>query len=256
MIEDKKIVSINNLKKSFGKKQVLKGINLDIKEGESLSIIGTNGSGKSVLLKSILGLLNTNEGSIDYPKHGNLKDFLKNVGIQYQDSELPNSYRVREIINLVYGIEKRPTLKEYKDDYISNRDSEVDKSLKFFGLYNYANSKVKVLSGGQKQRLNILLSLITKPNILFLDELTTGLDIKAKISLLEYIKEYQVKNNITLVIVSHIAIEIDNLSNRVLHLDNGVIMSDEKISDIRKKYKTLDNYLIDKFKPSEVSIDD
>ena len=246
------ILDIKDIKKDFGKNKVIKGVDLKISKGEKVCIIGVNGGGKTTLVKIILGLYKQSSGTVDYPYYGDIKQFLKNTGVQFQDSTLPLNYTVNEVFNLVYGLSYKPkSIKEFKNWIKNDREVKKDEFLNFFSLNDKRKTKIKNLSGGQKQRLNILLALSLNPEVLILDELTTGLDIKAKRTLLNYISDYQKNHDVTTIIVSHLIQEIDTLADRIIFYDEGVIKSDMTIKEINKKYKSLEKYLDEIFIPTK-----
>ncbi len=237
------IVELKNISKSFGKKEVLKNINLEIKEGSSVSILGTNGSGKSTLINVVIGLLKQTKGTISYPLHNNsVKEFNQNMGIQFQSGAFPSNYKVREVIEI--SIEQSSTFsyKKYRS-WKKEANKKIDEFLNIFQIKKLEKAKVSSLSGGEKQRLNILLAIISKPSILILDEISTGLDIASQKLLINFIKDYVKENNVTLIIISHIVFEIEELTDRIYMLNEGVIEFEADISKLISKHKTLSNAL-------------
>ena len=245
------LIKIDNITKTLGKNQILKGLSLDIAKNERICIIGINGGGKTTLINHILGLYKPDTGTVSYPAHNNkISHFLKDTGIQFQDATLPQSYTINDIFNLIYGAIKKPKLKDFRDWVKNEREPKKNELLTFFNLEKRKNVKIKSLSGGQKQRLNILLSLINDPKVLILDELTTGLDIKAQRTLLRYINEYQKNNKITTIIISHILQEMQELADRIVLLEDGIIKEDNTVNVINKKYGNLEKYLDQVFIPN------
>lgn len=241
---DRILLQTKNLKKSYGKTKVLHGIDITIVEGERVAIIGKNGGGKSTLINTILGLLPIDSGKILYPYHNNVReDFLDDLGIQFQDSTYPTGYTVDEIIDLVHDINFDGNNIEYKNFIKKTREPIKEELLKVFNLIDYRKKKTKKLSGGQKQRLNILLALVKKPKMLILDEITTGLDIEAKHTLIRYIDYFAKKHKITLVIVSHIVAEMLILSNRLILIEDGRVIHQITMKEIIEKYQSLENYV-------------
>ncbi len=248
------IVEIKNLKKSFGEKEVIKNVNLKIKKGEKLAILGPNGSGKSTLINLMLGLLKQTKGEIKYPLHeDSVKKFTSNVGIQFQSGNFPNTFEVKKIIEIVMEQNSKFKYKNYKN-WRATSLKEIDKFLDIFQITKLKNSRIKNLSGGERQRLNILLALISNPNILILDEISTGLDIGSQQKLIKYIKDYVGNNKITLIIISHIVFEIEELVDRVAMLDQGVIKFQKNVKDLVSKYGTLNNALKEYFVSSKETL--
>jgi ABC-2 type transport system ATP-binding protein len=239
----KKIIEIKNLAKSFGKKEVLTDINFSVAEYERVSIIGKNGSGKSTLINSIIGTIQIDKGEILFPVHGSRQEFLNNLGIQFQDSTYPRGYTIDEIINMVHDLNFKGTPNQYKKFIEEKREPMKEELLKVFGLDPFIKTKTHKLSGGQQQKLNILLALIKKPKILILDEITTGLDIEAKHKLIKYINGFVNENKITLIIISHMVVEMESLVDRVILIDEGKILDDISFKQIKSKYKSLENYV-------------
>lgn len=231
------LLSVRKLNTKFINKKnvniVHKNLDLDIYEGECLSIIGSNGAGKTVLVETIIGIRKIQSGEI-IPKKG--FDIMKDSGMQFQTEDDVSTY-IRPI-NLIKFYKKI-----YSDKVI---DEEVDQMIDIFGVRDLLNIKFKKMSGGQRQRVNLLLSIISKPRLLILDEFTTGLDITTVIDILEYIINLSKKNNMTLVIVTHSAKEIKILADRVVLIRDGIIKMDITTSEIKKKYNNdFDEFLIE-----------
>ncbi len=243
------IIELTNIKKSFGKNAVLKDINLKIKQGERLTILGPNGSGKSTLLNVMLGLLKQTEGEIAYPAYDNSsKSFLSDLGIQFQSGNFPSNYTVKEVIDVCLEQSSNFEYKNYKK-WKKESKKKVDEFLEIFQITKIKKNKVGAISGGQKQRLNILLALISNPKVLILDEISTGLDIGSQKLLIKFISDYVDENKVTLIIVSHILFEIEELTDNLVMLDEGVIKFRTTISKLESKHgtlsKALDKYFVE-----------
>ncbi len=237
------IVELKNVKKSFGSKEILKDITMEIKQGERLTILGPNGSGKSTLINVILGLTKKSGGEILYPANNNsVKDFVNEVGIQFQSGNFPASYKVKEVIEVIM---EQSTDFSYKNYFSWKKESKkkIEELLEVFQITKIAKNKVSAISGGQKQRLNILLALISKPKVLILDEISTGLDIGSQKKLIKFISDYVKKEKATLVIVSHILFEIEQLTNNVVMLDEGIIKFRKTIKSLETKHGSLSSAL-------------
>jgi len=223
-----KVLEISNLFKSFGKRKVLNNINFDICEGDIVGLIGPNGAGKTTLIKTILNFYKSDSGSVKicgFDIKKNLEEALSKTGsiIENPDMYLNISgMKNIEVIALINNIKDK--------DYI-------DEMIKFVGLKDRINDKVKKYSLGMKQRLGIVCALIKKPKLLILDEPTNGLDPKGIKELRKILKTVSEKENMSILISSHILSEVENICDRVLIIDEGKIISDFGIEEV--KYKNI-----------------
>lgn len=218
------MLEINNLIKNYGNEKVLKGIDLNIKNGEVISIIGKSGSGKSTLLKCINRLEHIDSGKIilndkninDY----DLIDLRKQVGIVFQEFNLFEHLTVLE--NITIALEKVKQL--------SNKESRkiAKQLLSDMGLAEKENSYPNELSGGQKQRVAIIRTLAMQPSVILLDEPTSALDQEMKYEVLELIKRIS-KSKITLIIVTHEVEFARKISDRIITLEKGKIKRQENV---------------------------
>ena len=166
-MENKKVLECHNLKKTFGKKEILKGISLEANEGDILGFIGPNGAGKTTAIKLILGLQSITEGSVKINGYDIEKDFTKAIKRVGAIVESPDMYmymsgyeNLKMISNLYSGIDK----------------NRIDEVVRLVGLENRIKDKVSKYSLGMRQRLGIAQAILHKPNLLVLDEPTNGLD--------------------------------------------------------------------------------
>ncbi len=217
-----KKISISNLFMSVRNKKILNGINLVINEGEQVSIIGPNGAGKTTLVNTILGLQRYKVGKVE-------NDFLQlppyKIGVHMQDSKLNGLMTVKEVLDLFL----------FEGSY----KELVNK----FGLNDKMNQRISTLSGGEKQRLQLIVALQNNPEILFLDEITTGLDANSRREITKYIIEDINKKNKTIVMITHYFEEVESLTNRIVVLYNGEIIEDGKLADLYEKYNV--NKIVD-----------
>ncbi len=230
-LDENIFISVRNIKKSYGKKEVLKGINFDIKKNEKVALIGANGAGKTTLTEIIATIKEPSSGKVAYSFGNSSKEIAENVGMQFQDSSYPVMYTVK---NLVYFFARA--------NYNSMSTYEIHRLLKTFNLYNLRNNIAESLSGGQKQRLNVLLTLIKKPKLLILDEVSTGLDIEAVEEIKNYILKYIEEYNVNLILVSHNIKEISDMADRIIALKDGQIYEDIQIEDLLEKYNEPRRY--------------
>jgi len=228
----KKLIEIKNIYKSFGshksEKKVLKNINFDINYLEHTALLGCNGAGKTVLSEIICGINKPTSGEIIH--NFSTDNYKKKIGIQFQDSSYPQGITVKKVINFIVSVYKTK---------ISN--DELKALIKIFGIEEIYNKKAMGLSGGEQQRLNLLLSLIHKPEFIILDELSTGLDIKIKSRIKRFIKEYIKEHNITILIVSHDMDEVEYLAKRIVVMYLGQVYVDASKEEVIEKYGSIQN---------------
>ena len=204
------IIEVRELDKSYGKTQVLFNINLEVKKGECLGIVGGNGAGKTTLLECIEGIRRWQKGDILIDGLTIEEDSVylrKILGVQLQSSSLPNEIKVKEAVEL-FAVE---------------HDIEVDEKLyDQLDVRRLRDRQYGKLSTGQKRRLHLLLAILHNPEIIILDEPTAGLDVNSKYLLYTKINELKEKGK-TLLLTSHDMYEIENLCDRVIFIDKGQI---------------------------------
>lgn len=210
------ILELKNVSKRLNNEIIFSNINLKIKKGEVISIIGESGVGKTTLLKCINKLLDIDEGTI-YFNNKNIKDLdlielRTKIGLVFQEYNLFENLNVFE--NLMIGLLKIKKM----DKKIA--ESKVDSILQYLKLENKKFNYPKELSGGQKQRVAIARTLLMKPDIMLLDEPTSALDKEMKDSVLNIIKEI-VNEDMTLIIVSHEDEFIKKISDNIYQLKNN-----------------------------------
>lgn len=227
------ILEIKDVKKSFGQTSVLKGVNLNIKKGETLAIVGANGAGKTVLMETVSGLTQKDGGSVNFTP-GTGHNPQDEIGFQFQETDIPPTTKVKTIINF------------YKNVYAYRIDeAELVDVIEKFGVTEFMDNKVGKLSGGQKQRLNLLLAIIHRPKLMILDEFITGLDIHSVKSILEYVREVQQKNNATLIIITHQPEEIKMLADRIAIMKEGKIKCIITNDFIEEHWHTHSEFLLE-----------
>jgi ABC-2 type transport system ATP-binding protein len=218
------IIRVNDLHKSYGDFEAVKGISFDVYEGEIFGLLGPNGAGKSTTLEIIETLREKTSGEVIVDGMNLDKDaeaIKKIIGVQLQSSGYYPGLKLTELITLFGGLYNRPV-----------------KPMDLLGLVNLqdkANAKFKELSGGQKQRFSIATTLINQPKIIFLDEPTTGLDPQARRNLWDLIKDIRSKGT-TVIITTHYMDEAEVLCDRVAIIDTGKIIAidspDKLIDDL------------------------
>jgi phospholipid/cholesterol/gamma-HCH transport system ATP-binding protein len=228
------VIKMEHLKKSFGNNHVLWDINLVINKGENLAILGQSGTGKSVLIKCIVGLVEIDDGklliygkNISELKDKELIETQKKVGFLFQSGALYDSMTVRE--NLEFPLRKQ--LHSIPKDKL---ESIVKEALHDVGLDEAIDKTPSELSGGMRKRLGLARTLILKPEIMLYDEPTTGLDPITSKEISNLILEVQKKYNTTSVIITH-DIECTRLTaNRIIVLKDGVCAAEGTFTDLEK----------------------
>ena len=215
------MIQIENLKKSYGNKHILKGVNLSIKKGSCTALVGRNGSGKTTLVDLICKSAKANHGQVRYGFEEN--NIFDHIGVQIQDAQFDKRLKVKDIIHLwksIYGGAK----------------VDLDELIELLELEPLMNSRSDRLSGGQRQKLSILLSLFHDPELLIFDELTTGLDATSRDDVQQYLKMLNKKRGKTIFIVSHYMDEVEALCDMVYFLKDGVIFESGAPYEIKEKY--------------------
>ncbi|MCI6626776.1 MAG: amino acid ABC transporter ATP-binding protein [Tenericutes bacterium] len=235
------MLEIKNIKKSFNKLQVLKGISFNVLDGEVVSIIGPSGCGKSTLLRCINLLEKPSSGNIildgvDITNKKNLTQVRQKMGMVFQQFNLFPHLTVLENITLAPICEKLMD----KDTAIK----EAEKLLKSINLYDKKDNYPSELSGGQKQRVAIVRTLIMNPEIILFDEPTSALDPEMVNDVLDLIKKL-VEKKITIIIVSHEMSFIKECANKIIFLDGGKIefMGTKEEAFVNCKNKRLKEFL-------------
>jgi phospholipid/cholesterol/gamma-HCH transport system ATP-binding protein len=228
------VIRINHLKKSFGENKVLKDFSIDIKQGENLVVIGKSGSGKSVLIKCIIGLIPPDSGSIKVFDEDvstltqtELDELRAKVGFLFQSNALYDSMTIRE--NLEFPL-RRHWLKDTKE----NMTDLVKEALTNVGLIETLNMKPAELSGGMKKRIALARTLILKPKIILYDEPTSGLDPVTGKEISNLILEVQKKYNASSIIISHDMNCAKITSNKIAMLIDGTCYATGSYEEMKK----------------------
>ena len=220
-------IELKDLCKSFGKIQVLKNIDLELKSGEVTALMGPNGSGKTTLLKSILGLVIPDSGSIFVNNKDIRNDFnYRNlIGYMPQIAHYPENMKVRELFAIVKDLREN---KEVTDEELVNNFRLNDITGKNFGQ----------LSGGYKQRVTGALAFLHHPEIMILDEPTASLDpLSSEIMRNKILKEKE-KNKI-IMISSHITSEVEELADRLIYILDGKIIINKTLRELKNGSEEL-----------------
>lgn len=250
----KVIVKLENFCKSYGKREIIKDLNLEVYEGEFLTLLGSSGCGKTTILRSIAGIDNVTSGKIylDGDDVTNLDATKREVNTIFQNYALFPHMTVEENIGFglkIKGVDKNKIKKRVKD------------MLELVRLKGYENRFPSQLSGGEQQRVSIARGLINKPKVLLLDEPISALDLKLKKQMQVELKQLQRKTGITFIYVTHNQDEALTMSNRIVLLKNGKIEQIDTPENIYRhptsKYvadfigeSTIFNATVDKIEPN------
>ncbi len=223
--KEEKVISIREVYKSFGELDVLKGIDLDVYKGENMVVLGRSGTGKSVLIKLIVGLLTQDKGTVNVlgqevsQLKGKELDALRlRIGFSFQNSALYDSMNIRQ--NLEFPLvmnRKNLTPKEVR--------MAVEEVLEAVGLKDKMEQLPSDLSGGQRKRIGIARTLILKPEIMLYDEPTSGLDPITSTEINELINEVQEMYNTSSIIITHDLTCAKETADRVAMLLDGTFIS-------------------------------
>ncbi len=208
------MLKLEHIKKSYDDTVVLNDINLEIQEGEIVSILGPSGCGKTTLLNLILGITDVSDGKILYNGENmtNLPMEKRGFNIVFQDYALFPNLNVYK--NITYGLKNKPNI---------STNEEVEELIDLLGLREHLSKKIEQLSGGQKQRVALARTMVMKPRILLLDEPLSALDGVIKESIKDRIKTIAKEFHLTTIIVTHDPEEALTLSDRVLIVNDGKI---------------------------------
>jgi phospholipid/cholesterol/gamma-HCH transport system ATP-binding protein len=229
------VVNVEDLRKSFGNNQVLKGLSLTLNEGENLAVLGKSGSGKSVLIKCIVRLIPFEEGKIIVLKNNissmsaeDLDQLRAKVGFLFQSNALYDSMTVRE--NLEFPLRRHWNKEQRK----IGAEEVVMEALEDVGLAHTVDMMPEELSGGMRKRIALARTLILKPSIILYDEPTTGLDPITAREISNLIVQVQKKYNTASIIISHDLNCIEITANRVIMLIDGICYANNSLDKLQK----------------------
>ncbi|MGI6595321.1 MAG: ABC transporter ATP-binding protein [Candidatus Ratteibacteria bacterium] len=241
-----KIISLTDIWIQFSDTPILQGLNLDVIKGESLVIVGSSGCGKTVLLKTILGLIPITKGHISLfgeqvngTSKNKIMELRSRVGMVFQSSALFDSLTVWENVGFYYLNHTDMTEQQIR--------SAVREILAEMGMENFENLLPEQLSGGMKKRISIARALISKPEIIFYDEPTTGLDPIMADSITKLIIDMRKKYKTTSITVTHDIKLASRISDRIALIDNGTITEIGTFEELRQNSKNqlIKSFLID-----------
>ena len=229
-----KVISIENLHKSFGDNAILKGVTFDVKKGESLVVLGKSGSGKSVTIKCIVGLIKADQGKVTVfdtdvteLRDNELDGIRSRMGFLFQTGALYDSMSVRE--NLAFTL-------QHHDKEISDEDIEkaVREALSSVGLEEAIDKMPSELSGGMRKRIGLARTLIIRPEIILYDEPTTGLDTITSREISELMLSIQKKYKTASIIITHDMPCAKITSDRIVILKEGKIAAEGNYEELQK----------------------
>jgi phospholipid/cholesterol/gamma-HCH transport system ATP-binding protein len=237
------VIAIKGLKKSFGKKEVLKGINLEVHKGENVVILGKSGEGKSVTIQCIVGLLIPDAGSLKVlgeevteMTEKELKEMRTKIGFLFQGAALYDSMTVRE--NLEFPLTRVLKIKDQHEI-----DQRIDEVLEGVGLKDAIDKWPSDLSGGMRKRIGLARTLIVKPEIMLYDEPTTGLDPITSREISELIMSMQKKYKTTSIIITHDMACAQITADRIVIMNDGEYIAEGSYKELEKS----DNNLVRSF---------
>jgi len=215
------MIEIKELQKKFGKLEVLKNINLSCKKGECIALIGPNGCGKTTLIKSVLGMVLPDSGTIHFNGNSVLGEYLyrEKIGYMPQIGRYPDNMTIGQIIEMIKKIR--------------NSSDDLDEDLLHaFELEKMFDKQMRTLSGGTTQKVSAVLAFLFNPDVLILDEPTAGLDPLAAEVLKEKIIKEKEKGKLIL-ITSHLLSELDDLITEIIFMQEGKVHFHQKVEELK-----------------------
>ncbi len=225
-------ITVKNISKFYGEQQALSNVSFSLKKGEIVGFLGPNGAGKSTLMKIITCYLKQDDGRIQVCKLDTLEKELsikKNIGYLAENNPLYSNMYVKEYLNFIGSVYK-----------ISDKEKKIQEVIKNTGLIIEEKKKINKLSKGFKQRVGLAAALIHDPEVLILDEPTTGLDPNQLAEIRALIKN--VGENKTVLLSTHIMQEVDKICNRVIIINKGKIVDDQLIENLKKNNIDLEQH--------------
>jgi ABC-2 type transport system ATP-binding protein len=230
-------ITVNNVTRLFGKQKALDDVSFSIKPGEIVGFLGPNGAGKSTMMKIITGYLPPSSGSVevcDIPVREQTMEFRKRIGYLPEHNPLYLDMYVREYLNMVGGI--------YKLKNIQDKTEEI---IDITGLRREANKKIGALSKGYRQRVGLAQALVPDPEVLVLDEPTTGLDPNQIVEVRNLIT--RIGKDKTIMLSTHIMQEVEAICERVIIINKGRIVADELAGSLTSVYSGRESVVTAEF---------
>ncbi|MBI6872286.1 ATP-binding cassette domain-containing protein [Clostridium aciditolerans] len=230
-----KVIEIKELSKIYKNGRGITDINLDIHRGDIFGFLGPNGAGKTTAMKIMTGLIKPDSGDVKILGHSILDEFeqaMKKVGCIIETSE---SYSYLTAFE---------NLKQFSRYYKNVDNKRIEEVLELVGLLKYKNEKPRKFSLGMKQRLGIAAALLSRPEVVILDEPLNGLDVEGMIDMRNIIKELAEKEKTTFFISSHLIHDVELTCTRIGVLYNGKMLNVDTTKNILNNYASLENYFI------------
>lgn len=217
------MIQFQNVHKQFDKLKVLKDVNLKLESGNIIALIGANASGKTTLIKTLLGMVIPTSGEIYFKDNliNQAWKYRKDIGYMPQIGRYPENMTVRQVIEMV-------------EDLRANEHIQLDKELfDKYDLKSILNKRMNTLSGGTRQKVSAYIAFLFNPDVLILDEPTAGLDPISSMILKEKILKEKEKGKLIL-ITSHILSELDEIVNQIVYLEEGRIIFNKPLEQLKK----------------------
>lgn len=227
-MKDAPVIEVKGLQKSYGSNEVLKGIDLTVEKGTMLALLGPNGAGKTTTVRILSTLLDFNEGNVKIAGYDVAEEAQKVrsvIGLTGQSAAVDELLTGRENL-IMMGRLYRLTKESAKD--------RAEELLNDFDLVKAADRPVKTYSGGMRRRLDLAVSLIATPPIIFLDEPTTGLDPRSRLAMWEIIKKLM-DGGTTILLTTQYLEEADQLADRIVVIDGGKVIAEGTASELKRK---------------------
>ncbi|AWI03253.1 ABC transporter ATP-binding protein [Clostridium drakei] len=237
----KKVIEINNLTKIYKNGRGIKDINLEICQGDIFGFLGPNGAGKTTAMKIMTGLVKPDSGDVKILGFSILEQFeqaIEKVGCIIENAE---SYTYLTAFE---------NLKQFSRYYKNVDDKRIDEVLELTGILKYKDEKPKKFSLGMKQRLGIAAALLSKPEVIILDEPLNGLDVEGMITIRNIIKTLAETEKTTFFISSHLIHDIELTCNRIGVLYDGKLLNVDTTKNILNDYASLENYFVSEVEPN------
>lgn len=218
------MIIATNVNKKFGRLKALDNVSLTLNQGQSISLVGPNGSGKTTFIKCLLGMVVPDSGFITFNKHNIAKDFKyrEHIGYMPQIGRYPENMTIGQLVNMMKDIRKE-------------KDNRIDDELfSAFDLGKISDKSMRTLSGGTRQKVSATLAFLFSPQVLILDEPTAGLDPLASEILKEKIRKEKANGKLIL-ITSHILSDLDDIISEIVYLQDGKLMFHKSLEQLKKE---------------------
>jgi ABC-2 type transport system ATP-binding protein len=228
MNKDNTVIKVSNLKKSYGSNQVLTGIDFEVERGTMLALLGPNGAGKTTTVRILSTLINADSGKVTVENFDVIKDAEKvrsKIGLTGQSASIDELLTGREnliMMGRLYRLTKKSSV------------SRAEELLKDFDLVDAADRPAKTYSGGMRRRLDLAVSLIASPPIIFLDEPTTGLDPRSRLVMWDIIRNLMDQGT-TILLTTQYLEEADKLADNIIVIDGGKVIAEGTAKQLKEK---------------------